>query len=563
MPTFANPAGFFALLAIPAILLIHFLQRESRRLTSTTLFLLDELGPESAQGRRFERLRSSVPLWMQLAAALLATWLLVDPQWVRPDAEQRVMLVIDSTVSMSAFRDDMLRAVDRDTARLERAAAHTDWQVIETDMTRPTVYSGPSRAALMAALAAWQPHLGAHDPGPQIAAAQAMLGGKGTLVFVTDRQRAVPEGVRLVAVGHPFDHCGFCGVTIDGPNWRALARNYGATVQQRRWWIEANGQKSAPSDLTLEPGRMVELNGAFPPGVSRCELVMDSDAFPLDSRLPILLPRLKQLSIALSAAPEDQDFFKQFIGSLDRVYLSATSPDLTLAVYDPLAPALPATSAIVLVSNPGPPPASAPARVTPALDPLTADLNWSGLLAVQDLGVPPLQSDETLLWQGDSPLVFIRRIGPARLLIVNFDIRASNAAELPAFVLLLHRFVEQIRDEKIEEEARNLETNEAISVASDPRLPPPVIAGTAEPAYRAPSRPGFFQVTQGGRELLDGAAHFADARAADFSDASSADDVLEESALVQRRNSQPDLLAPLWMLLLGIAMGASWSWRRS
>jgi hypothetical protein len=113
------------------------------------------------------------------------------------------------------------------------------------------------------------------------------------------------------------------------------------------------------------------------------------------------------------------------------------------------------------------------------------------------------------------------------------------------------------------DESRNLETGEAISVAFDPQLPAPVIAGTTEPAYRAPAEPGFFKVTQAGRELLDGAAHFADARAADFRDASSADDVREESAQSLRQNSQPDPFSPVWMLMLGLAMSASWGWRRS
>jgi hypothetical protein len=563
MPTFGNPAGFLALVAIPAILAIHFLQRESRRVVSSTLFLLEQLAPESAQGRRFERLRSSAALWLQLAAALLATWLLADPRWIRPDAAQHVMLVLDSTVSMSAFRDGMLRAVDADTARLASAAAHTEWQVLETDMTRPTVYSGPDRAALMDALRAWEPHLGAHDPGPQIQAAQSILGGNGTLIFVTDRKRQLPAGVRLLAVGHPFDHCGFCGVTVEGTAWRALARNYGSTAQQRRWWVEAggaNGQKSPPQELALPPGGAVELSGAFPPGMSRCELVMDADAFPLDSRLPMLIPQLKRLSIRTAPAADYHDFFKQFLGSLDRADIAAP-PDLTLSVYDPLAPALPAGPSIVFVSDPTPSATYAPGNVTASANSIASELNWSGLLAHESLGVPLIQSDETLVWQGDRPLIFLRGEG-GPLLVVDFDIRASNAPELPAFILLLHRFAEQIRASKMADESRNLETNEAITVASDPRLPPPVIAGMNEPAFRAPAEPGFFKVTQQGRELLDGAAHFADARAADFRDAASADDVAEETARTIRRNSQPDPLAPLWMLMLGLAMTGSWGWRR-
>ena len=113
-------------------------------------------------------------------------------------------------------------------------------------------------------------------------------------------------------------------------------------------------------------------------------------------------------------------------------------------------------------------------------------MNWSGLLANESLGVPPKAGDETLVWQGDQPLIFLRHEGGAAQLVVNFDIRASNAPELPAFVLLLHRFAEQVRAGKMEDEARNVETNEAITVAADPRLAPPVIAGSDEEAFRAP-----------------------------------------------------------------------------
>jgi hypothetical protein len=502
-------------------------------------------------------------MWLQLAAALIATWLLVDPRWVRPDAAQHVMLVLDSTVSMTAFRDDLLHALDKDTAVLEHAAAHTEWQVLESDPVRPTVYSGPSREALLAAVRAWTPHLGAHDPGPQIQAAQSMLGGKGILIFVTDRKRPLPDGVRLLAVGHPFDHCGFCGMTIADGTWRALVRNYGSSTQQRNWWIETNGQKSPPRLLTLQPGGAVELSGAFPPGASHWELVMDADAFPLDSRLPMLSPRLKRLAIRSDPAPEYQDFFKRFIGSLAGAAESVAAPDLTLAAYDPAKPALPDGPAIVLMRDPSPSGALPDGSVTAAANPLASELNWSGLLAEQSPAVPPKPDDETLVWQGNRPLIFLRNAGTARQLVVNFDLRASNAAQLPAFILLLHRFAEEIRAAKMEEEARNMETNEVISVASDPRLPAPVIAGATEPAYRAPGEPGFFKVTQAGRELLDGAAHFADPRAADFRAAASADEVTEESAQTLRRNSQPDPMAPAWMLTLGLVMGASWGWRRS
>ena len=71
---FANPLGFWALLGIPAVLLIHFLQRESRRLPISTLFLLEHIDRESVKGRQFDRLRQSIPLWLQLLGVVILTW---------------------------------------------------------------------------------------------------------------------------------------------------------------------------------------------------------------------------------------------------------------------------------------------------------------------------------------------------------------------------------------------------------------------------------------------------------------------------------------------------------
>ena len=106
--TFANPAGFWALLAIPAIVLIHFLQRQSVELPVSTLFLLETLDKESVGGKRFERIRQSLPLWLQILVALLLAWVLAAPRWERSGAVQRIAIVVDCSASMAAFRDEAM-----------------------------------------------------------------------------------------------------------------------------------------------------------------------------------------------------------------------------------------------------------------------------------------------------------------------------------------------------------------------------------------------------------------------------------------------------------------------
>ncbi|HRJ10726.1 MAG TPA: BatA domain-containing protein, partial [Prosthecobacter sp.] len=101
--TFANPLGLWALLGLPVVVAIHFLQRRQRRVTCTTLFLLEQMRRESRTGNRFEKLRVSIPFWLQLLMVLLLAWLLAQPRWLGRDAVQRVAVVLDASASMAAL----------------------------------------------------------------------------------------------------------------------------------------------------------------------------------------------------------------------------------------------------------------------------------------------------------------------------------------------------------------------------------------------------------------------------------------------------------------------------
>ena len=145
-------AGFWGLRGIPVVLFIHILQRESKRVIVSTLFLLEPLAPISAQGRRMDRLRNSVPLWLQLLGVLLLTWLLIQPRWLRKESTQSVIILLDSSFSMTAFRDEAESALLARLAPLARAAAHTEWVLMETDPARSTLYSGGDLEELKKAL---------------------------------------------------------------------------------------------------------------------------------------------------------------------------------------------------------------------------------------------------------------------------------------------------------------------------------------------------------------------------------------------------------------------------
>jgi len=528
---FANPAGFWALLGIPAILAIHFLQRESRRVTTSTLFLLEQLAPESAQGRRFERLRNSAALWLQLLAVLLVAWLLAGPRWIRPDSVQKVAIVLDSSASMSAFAGEARQAVEIQSAALATAAARTEWMLIESLSARKTLYSGTDRAAMLAALDSWHPGGPGHDPEPALRAALGVVRGNGVVVLVTDRAQAVLPGVVLLAVGSPIDNTGFTGLQADGGTWRVLARNYGPQAVRRNWKIDGRDQGA----IGIAPGGMAELRGVFPPGVDKLTLSIDGDRFPLDDSLPVVRPQPKRIGIFREPGTPFDGFFEKFTGTVaDRL---PEGRDLALVRYDPFLPKIPDGSAIAVVDQPGKPGKLLTGNIVAENHPLVAGLNWQQLLVNETFSIAPRETDDLLLSQGGRPLILLRHGAKGSALLVNFDLRHSNAAQLPAFILLLNRFVESVRAGRTDIEVVNAETGQGL-------------AG----GLRAPEAPGFFELSG-----VRGAAHFADGREADFSGASSADGVSGTVAALRLQNSEQDFLMPLWtLLLLGVCL-ASWA----
>jgi len=561
---FANPVGFFALLGIPAILAIHLLHRQSRRLPTSTLFLFETLPPVSAHGRRIDRLRNSAPLWFQLLAVLLVTWLLVQPRWLRADSAQQVTVVLDSSVSMDAFRTRMLDALRNRFGEISAAANRTRWTLLESDPSRPTLYSGNNLSALLEAAAKWTPALGHHDVTRTLQSLRSLNPPPASLIFVTDRPQAVPEGVDLLSAGEPIENCGFSGLKADADTWTALVTNSGTAPRSLKWWVEAPGhQPTAPESIALAPGQSASLHGRF--STDELTVVLEADRFTADDRLPVVRPKPKPLNLSIQPQSALDPFFQRLAASIPDSKSGATPSDLRLATHDPLAPAPLPERAIVFVAEPGQSKKFLTGEILAEPHPLTTDLNWQGLLVKNSLRIPSKPGDEVLLWQGDRPLIFLRGEAASRSLVVNFDLRQSNADRLPAFVLLLHRFAETLRSRKIAPESANFETSQRLNIARDPGSPQPVVVPDSAPpaaGLRAPVRPDFFRVRQAGTDLLRGAARFADPRESDFREAAPADSLTGKTSQLVERNSLADPFRPLAALVLAATLLASWATAR-
>ena len=127
-------------MGLPLLVVIHTLQQRSRSEVVSTLFLLEKLAPESRGGRTWDRWRTSRVFWLQALAVLLATWVLAEPRWVRGESAQTVVLVLDSAVSMEAFREEAVRAAEAKIAGSAGRAGRTEWVVLTSDPRQPPLY---------------------------------------------------------------------------------------------------------------------------------------------------------------------------------------------------------------------------------------------------------------------------------------------------------------------------------------------------------------------------------------------------------------------------------------
>jgi hypothetical protein len=603
LPLFANPTGFWALLGVPAVVAIHFLQQRAKVARTSTWFLIEKLAPDSARGRTWDRLRASRSFWLQLAAVLLATWVLADPRWIRAESTQTVVVVLDASASMDAFRAGALAAAERELTLADGLAAHTTWIAMTTNPRQPPLYRGPDRAAALAALARWQPELGRHDLTPALRLARSLTGATGRTLLITDTRTKVPPDQRAAGVGAALENVGLAGATVtreeNGYVWRALVKNHAPTPQRRTWVLESGGARSPPQSIALAAGTLTEISGRFPDGVERASVVLSDDGFAADNRLPLVLPHPKPLDVTVDGNDSAAEFFRSLCRSIDGV--TARNDALLL----PPAGAVPSgvslrlsrlsASELALETHGGifwAPAGSAAeaslaiAPITPVRDPLVAGLNWQGWLGTGPSGFAAAPGDTPLLWQGSAPLVFLRTrapvVGattspPVRQLVLAFDWAASNAARLPATVLLARRFLEAERDAQARPFAANFDCGAPLAVAglsdaADATLEwervgaaagePPVVtklSAAERREFRAPGRPGFFTLRTGTEVIVRGSAQFADARQGDFSDAEKFFvEVRAERAAAIERNTTPDPFAAGWLLLLTALVFASW-----
>lgn len=557
-----SPLGFWALLGIPILLVIHALQQRTTRTDCSTLFLLEDLAPESVRGPVLDALRPSWLLLLQLISVALLVWLLIDPRWVAADSKRVVAFVLDGSVSMATFREHALESIQRTVEREVRRPGTVEWALIDTRRSGAVLYRGVDRRKFHDALRGWEPTGGHHDYQPAIHYALEIAGREGLAIFVTDHVVPVPPTTALLAVGAPRDNCGFAGATVepDTAQFSVVVRNYGSKPCERTLQI---GERAEA--LVLMPGELKAVRGVVPATTAGVQLALDRDDFPIDDTLAVVRPERKLVRVA---PPADGGavalWWKRISGTMERIETSSSDADLAVGDRSLLEKG---GNAIVFVETIRKD--ARLGRVFAEHHPLVDHLPWDDLRAVS-IGDAELQEgDEPLVWSGDLPLFFLRPAAAGQQLIINLRPENSNLGRNSAFILLIHRYIELVRARVVGVERGLVETNQRL------RLPPGSdrvtvaerslhgASGGSRQVVRAvataPPVPGTFTVSDSaGKELFNGAAYFAEVVEADLSKAASFDGTDGRSASGGTQRATFDPFTSLWLLLLLVVLLASW-----
>lgn len=548
---FANPWGLLGLLGVPVVLVIHYLQRKSRDIPVSTLFLLDRTHPEARTGRRLDRLIPSAPLWLQLALILLLTAFLAGPSLPGTVRQLPVAVVIDDSASMRAFRDRIASGIAR---AIHGHPGRPFFTVLPSNPASPRLYAGESLGDLATVLESWEPIGGPPDPAPSLQLGRDRAGPHGLVLFLTDAAplSPLPADALAVTVGRPLENVGIAGLRTGrdegGPFWEALVTNPGPAPLTRTWRLEWDGGgRGDDTPVTVAAGSLATLRGPLPDQATRLRLLLSPDAFPLDDQHPFVRPSPKPLFLS-STLPDALTWVRDGLLRTDPALRPASGdapPDLVLATTRA---ALPATvSGGIVLPTGGGPESPLVQEVTAAADhPLVDGLSWEALVVSEVDVQPPGDADTVLLWAGDRPLVSLAGTGgegsrPPGLLVFHFNPALSNFERLPAGAVLFYRYLEEIRRHKPAPTRAAVEPGQPLASFLPPQVPQGLVKEVTDleggvidrvaastpvevAAWRAPREPGFLTLREGEEQVwLEAGVAFADARESDFSSCSTND----------------------------------------
>lgn len=604
MLSVAAPLGLLALAGIPAIVALHLFRRSYRPRTVSALFLWGADARAGGGGRVRQPLKNRLSLWCEILACCALAWLLADVRVVRAEAGRHLVLIVDSRWSMQA-RPAPTAASAWDQARdhglrLLAGLDPSDRASVIATGTVPRLIAGPAVTAeeAAAALNRFTPDQGDHDQGPALALATQLGGSGAELLLLSDRvPLRPPRPLGWAARGQALPTTALAEATwreepgqASGQNGgKVLARVVAAGAEQARGWQLVDTSQSAERVLaqgtvSAAPGRPALISAPVPANAGDLLTLRLIGADPLTCddacRLRRPVPRRLTARVSLPEGGLARRAVNEALTAVGNISLPATGiVDLEFAE----GPGLPGadTWRMSFVTGDGPVqlgPFLARAG-HPLLDGVDASgLLWAGAVAVAETGEDPL------LTAAGRVLIGEVRVGPRRELRLHADWGRAQLHRHPAWPALIANWCALRRAWLPGPERSTVRLGEGftVQVARVPEVQPnaTVQRGADSAELIAPdgvtvrlgadldgriSVPGLDRVGTWRLRTVSPAtttwaieANALDARLADLTACTTADQPPQPDGKAEARRETPPLARLLPLLLAGAALAVSW-----
>lgn len=338
--TFLNPLGLLALLAIPIILGLHFFRQQKKSRQVGGLHLWDFARIATPAGRRFERLRATLPLLFQLLAALLLALLLAGLDLPTKKSARHYSVIIDDSVSMQARVDGSV-AAKRAVEEITNWAGADDQFTLVAASARPAVLAGPaaSKTELVRALAAWSPRSTIANVDEAVNIAAKFGTESSRIIFVTDDPKGADHlkaGVSVWGVGRAAPNNGIIfadrfRASEDADKIIATIQRFGGGAVQETLTVYRGDEAlaSQPVDLQTSIPVSVELN--LPAvGVPLRLALTTGDPLAADDSVILAPVNIKPVKIFIAEGLPQRESFKKAASAVREVLFAPTVAEADL-----------------------------------------------------------------------------------------------------------------------------------------------------------------------------------------------------------------------------------------
>lgn len=582
-----NPIGMLALLALPAILAIHFFRQRFRKRPVAGLFLWAPPDHDPSSGRRFHRLERSWSLLLELLLALLLALHLMDFRFGEEPLLTNVVIIVDSSASLGAKTGDFDAAEEvREIVReiIDDAGRQARVTLVATG-PHARLLAGPAAAPKPAldALESWTPRERAHDVGPANDLARELAGPRAVVHYVTDHMprqgHAVDPRIHWHAAGkrlpniailaarrertgkdhdRVFVRLGAFTATTVAVDLQLSAG--GVVIDQRRVRIGAGGEQR----MTLEiPGDTGVLTVALP-----------DDPLQIDNRALLMRPPLASIRCRnqLAADSVARAALDRALAAVPGIELARTGEPADIAFLPPGFMIAAGDSAWICRIGAAVVGQGMEADSLDLVGPFLMD-RAHPLLSDVDLGgvvwggvTPGAQDASPLISAGDRTLMGYHEIGDKLDIVLNLDLERSTIQKTSDWPVLIHNIIRARRAARPGSSIANIRVGDSLAVRiprelQSVRLIEPdgderAIAARGVVTLSRLVEPGAHELRSDSGTLHAFAVNFQDAVVSDLSTKARGDREPEAETVVSRREADA-MLEPLpHFTLLGLALAA-------